>query len=457
MTIPDNVLAELLRSWLPDQRWFAGKGGEIGPIKLISRTELSTDVGGAKVEHVLLEVGTTAGDHWYQIFIGWRNDLPQRLQHVTIATVEGVTAYDALHDPDVSSFLLQGIANGDDWGHLRLRPEPDVEIDATAHGRVISGEQSNTSIIFGDSSILKVFRRIEPGENPDLQVHRGLHSVGSTSVAAPLGYFEADIEGVPSTLGFLSQFFANSADGWAMATASVRDLLNEGDLRADEVGGDFAAEAERLGETVAHVHADLVAAFGQEVISGPQLSEVLAQMSADALRTAVRVPSLHPHIAAIAAVFERAGDSSTGLPVQRIHGDLHLGQTLRTLYGWAIIDFEGEPAKSIAARSGKQPLAKDIAGMLRSLDYAGHHRLAASAGEPQQAYRAAEWTERNRVAFLRGYQSVAAESSPLSTELLTAFELDKAVYEVAYEHDNRPGWEPIPLHAVTALIDSGGK
>ncbi|RIJ70819.1 aminoglycoside phosphotransferase [Nakamurella silvestris] len=457
MSIPDTVLAELLRSWLPDQRWFAGKGGEIGPIRLVRRTELSADVSGARVEHILLEVATTAGEHWYQIFLGWRADLPQRLQHVTIATVEGVTAYDALHDPDVTAHLIRGIAAGDDWGDLRLRPEPDADIDTSAHGRVISGEQSNTSVVFGDSSILKVFRRIEPGENPDLQVHRGLHTVGSTSVAAPLGAIGADIDGVPSTLGFLAEFFANSADGWAMATASVRDLLNEGDLRADEVGGDFAAEAERLGETVAHVHADLAKAFGQEVITGEQLSELLSTMSAEALSTAARIPSLAGHAEAIAEVFTVAAHSPTGLQVQRIHGDLHLGQTLRTLYGWAIIDFEGEPAKPLAARVGRQPLAKDIAGMLRSLDYAGHHRLAAGAGEPQQVYRAAEWTQRNRQAFLRGYQAVAADSSPLSAELLRAFELDKAVYEVAYEHDNRPGWEPIPLHAVTALINAGGK
>ena len=123
-------------------------------------------------------------------------------------------------------------------------------------------EQSNTSVSWGEQSILKLFRRVLPGVNPDLELHRALRAVGSEQVAALQGAIEGMLDGEPVTLGMLQDYAANSAEGWAMALASVRDLLAEGDLRADEVGGDFAAEASRLGETIAVVHAELRRALG---------------------------------------------------------------------------------------------------------------------------------------------------------------------------------------------------
>ena len=455
-----SSLIDLLTDWLPRQRWFAAKGVDLHAISVASESQLEHDLDGAGIEHVIIEVHSPLGEQHYQLFVGWRHELPDRLAHVAIGELDGRTAYDALHDPAVTSQLLTGLAAGWKWGDITMSAEPGAEIDTAAKGRVISGEQSNTSIIFGDFGILKVYRRLEPGVNPDVEIHRALHTAGSPHVAAPLAVLESaglvDAAGEPTTLGFLSSFFANSADGWAMATASVRDLLAEGDLRADEVGGDFAAEAHRLGVAVGEVHRDLALAFGEVQLSGEAWSDVVDAMIAEAQRVAGHVPSIAEQLDAITATFEAARSLDTPVVVQRVHGDLHLGQTLRTLTGWAIIDFEGEPAKSLPERKERQLLAKDIAGMLRSFDYAANHLLPGGATDPQQTYRAAEWAKRNRAAFLDGYQSASGAKPLGAPEVITAFELDKAVYEVAYEHGNRPTWEPIPLHAVATLTKAGG-
>ncbi len=455
----NQALADLLAAWLPGQRWFAGKGGELGPVTISARSIVADDHDGARIEHVIFEVATSTGPQHYQLFLGWREALTNRLASSTVGSVDGAMAYDALHDAAVSSRLISGIANNESWGELRLSAQPGTDIDATAAGLVIGGEQSNTSIIFGDSAILKVYRRIEPGINPDVDIHRALKAAGSKHVAAPLGVIEADVSGENTTLGFMASFFANSADGWAMATASVRDLLAEGDLRADEVGGDFAAESHRLGEAVAEVHRDLAAAFGTEEVDAGGWQVTIDQMIAEAESVAAHVPSLAAALDGIRATFQAARGAGSAAVRQRIHGDLHLGQTLRTLTGWAVIDFEGEPSKPLRERREKQMLAKDIAGMLRSLDYAAHHLMPGGATDQQQTYRAAEWAGRNRKAFLAGYAAAAGADQVAtlgSPELVRAFELDKAVYEVAYEHGNRPSWEPIPLHAISLLIKAGG-
>ncbi|AZI57849.1 aminoglycoside phosphotransferase [Nakamurella antarctica] len=466
LPLDDPALLDLISSWLPHQRWFAGKGGQLGPISIEARAALDTpewDAGDAadmmRVEHLILRVYTNVGEQMYQLFLGWRHTVSDRLQHSVIGSIGNETVYDALHDAAVSSQLLSRIHASRTWGPITLAAEVDSEFDATAPGLVISGEQSNTSIIFGDTSILKVFRRIEPGQNPDVEIHRALKVAGSKHVAAPQGVLEADVAGVPTTLGFMASFFANSADGWAMACASVRDLLAEGDLRADEVGGDFAAEAHRLGEAVAHVHTDLAAAFGTDHVDASQWQTTLDAMISEARAVAAYVSSVAEHLDGIIATFEAARHVGSAATRQRIHGDLHLGQTLRTLTGWVIIDFEGEPAKPMVERRAKHLLAKDLAGMLRSLDYAAHHLLPGGASDAQQTYRAGEWATRNRHAFLAGYEAVAGEEQLASLHekaLIRAYELDKAVYEVAYEHGNRPSWEPIPLHAIATLIKAGG-
>jgi maltokinase len=321
---------------------------------------------------------------------------------------------------------------------------------------VLAVEQSNTSVSWCERSILKVFRRVLPGLNPDLELHRALRSVESNEVAALQGAIEGRLEGEPLTLGMLQDFAANSADGWSMALTSVRDLLAEADLRADEVGGDFAAEASRLGETVAVIHQELRRALGETERDARELAAIWHQRLGV---TTAAVPALAPHVDAIRATYDAVAGLGAPLPTQRVHGDLHLGQTLRTPRGWLVIDFEGEPAAPLAERVRPDSALRDVAGMLRSFDYAAFHQILQRepsavdelAHDSQLTWRANEWAERNRSAFCEGYALRVGTDPRDQRALLRAFELDKAVYELLYETRSRPAWAPIPLASITRL------
>ncbi len=453
---PDEELAELLGRWLPAQRWFGGKGTEV-EVTIEHRTHIA-NLPERSSEQVLFTVPSATGTQRYQVWVGWTRNLPERLTGVLIGEAGGSTAFDALHDSGLTSLVLAKISAGDTIGELEFVPEPGVTVDDQVPGKVISAEQSNTSIVFGHHSILKVFRRLEPGQNPDAEIHRALHAAGASHIATALGTIDGPVGGERTTLALLTEFFANSVEGWSMATASVRDLMAEGDLRADEVGGDFASESLRLGRAVAEVHAELAKAFGTRELDQAGIAELIASMVTTAERVASYVPSVAEHLDGIRAAFARAQEAAAsmgGISVQRIHGDLQLGQTLRTLNGWAIIDFEGEPSKSLAERRAMHSPLRDVAGMLRSFDYAANH--SGGASDSQHAYRAQEWATRNRKAFCDGYAAVAGSDPRDRSPLLGAFELDKAVYEVAYEHGHRPTWEPIPLQAVARLTKTGGR
>jgi maltokinase len=256
----------------------------------------------------------------------------------------------------------------------------------------------------------------------------------------------------------LQQFLRTASDGWELALSSVRNLFAEADLFADEVGGDFAAESTRLGEAVAAIHHLLAEHFPTAVRDRAEQQALAAAMNGR-LDAAIRVvPGLEEHAEGLRALFDRVG-ALEGVAVQRVHGDLHLGQTLRTVKGWKIVDFEGEPAKPLAERVLPDSPWRDVAGMLRSFDYApqsvarlGHGAAGTmdEAAEEQRAYRAHEWAERNRQAFLTAYAG-----RPLNEDeqvLLAAYVADKAVYETVYEARNRPSWVDIPLEAVARLV-----
>jgi maltokinase len=163
------------------------------------------------------------------------------------------------------------------------------------------------------------------------------------------------------------------------------------------------------------------------------------------------VPALGEFAEGLSRAFDALAAYDEPVPVQRIHGDYHLGQVLRTLDGWKLIDFEGEPAKSLIERRALDTSIKDIAGMLRSFDYAARSLLADHQGDPQIAYRAAEWVERNQDAFCAGYAEVAGSDPRDQDVLLNAFLADKVIYETLYEARNRPNWLPIPLAAAAQL------
>jgi maltokinase len=254
----------------------------------------------------------------------------------------------------------------------------------------------------------------------------------------------------------LQDYASNSADGWSMALTSVRDLLAEGDLRPDEVGGDFAGEATRLGRTVGSVHSELARALGTSRLDAAGVRGVADWMLARLDDAARAVPEVAERRAAITAVLEGV-TAADGLVVQRIHGDLHLGQELRTPRGWLVIDFEGEPSRPLDDRVRPDSPLRDVAAMLRSFDYAAFHQLAEwEPGAESPNYlqrRAQEWADRNRAAFCDGYAEVTGSDPRAAEAVLRAYELDKAVYEVLYETRNRPNWLAIPLRSMERLID----
>ncbi len=319
----------------------------------------------------------------------------------------------------------------------------------------MSAEQSNTSIVFGDACILKLFRRVQPGANPDVEVTRALADAGSPHVARPLAWVEDEVDGQSTTLGLLQVFARGATEGWAMATASVRDLFAEADLHADEVGGDFAAESERLGSATAEVHALMAQALPASSAGPEQVAGAVRQLHARLDAAMEVVPELERLAGAIRASYDRLAARTEPVAVQRVHGDYHLGQVLRTQDGWVLLDFEGEPARPLAERTALMSPLRDVAGMLRSYDYAARHLLAERGDDPQLAYRAAEWAERNRQAFCDGYARAAGKDPRDEAVLLRAFELDKAVYEVVYEARNRPSWLPIPVGSIERLAASG--
>jgi maltokinase len=456
-------LPTLMPDWLPQQRWFGAKGRRVGAVSVAEVAPLITD-SDPLLDLVLLAVEFADGGpvQHYQLLVARTEATRGELDHMTFGRIGGRAAYDGLWDTGITGWLLESIRNNRTVGAVRFVAEPGAQIADGPAGRVLAVEQSNTSVCWGEQSILKLFRRVLPGVNPDLELHRALRSIGSTQVASLQGAIEGSLAGQPVTLGMLQDYAANSAEGWAMALASVRDLLAEGDLRADEVGGDFAAESFRLGETVAIVHAELRTALGGAETDPRELAADWRQRATVAAR---EVDALAPHLDAIGSIYDQVAALTEPVPTQRVHGDLHLGQALRTPFGWLVIDFEGEPAAAFADRVRPDSALRDVAGMLRSFDYAAFHQLL--QWEPatdlndtdqfsQHAWHANEWAARNRSAFCDGYANGAGSDPRDQATLLRAFELDKAVYEALYETRSRPSWAPIPLASIKRLTAEAG-
>ncbi|MFI8179340.1 phosphotransferase [Actinacidiphila glaucinigra] len=450
------ALVPMLREWLPRQRWFAGKGRPISGLGLVSATELlpaDGRLGTPGLLHLLLDVhqdvqermpGTGRGQpaDTYQLLLGTRALLPPALApalvgHAVGGPLDGLTIYEALHDPRLTSLLLERLRAPGRTGHLRFGSEPGAAIPAGLAPRLSTAEQSNSSVIYGDTFILKLFRRIAPGPNPDLELSLALARAGSRRVPAPAAWFEAlGIYGEPATLGVLQRFLPGSAGAWELALQAVED------------GTDFSGEARALGRATAEVHLALSRALPTSTLRRPQIELLAAAMAGRLDAAAAAVPALRPYRAALRTAFDdlaALGTRGTTLAAQRIHGDLHLGQALRTgPGGWVLIDFEGEPARPLPERRRPAPPVQDVAGMLRSFDYAARHHDPSAPGAP-------EWAETQRAAFCAGYAEAAGTDPRDEPVAIRAFETDKAVYEVLYEARHRPAWLPIPMAAVRRL------
>ncbi|MFD5598026.1 maltokinase [Streptomyces griseorubiginosus] len=435
-------LDPLLREWLPRQRWFAGKGRPVTGFSLVAATELLPPTAKLGLYHLLVRahqpsaVGAPAhpGD-CYQLLIGVREALPPRLAPALIGHVEegplsGRTAYDALFDPLPAELLLEAIRTGARIGGLRFDRDPQQEIRDGLVARVVTAEQSNSSIVFGDTFILKLLRRIVPGVNPDLELPLALAREGCPRVPAPTGWLRTEVAGAPYTLGVLQPFVQGASDGWELA---LRELAK---------GEDFSAEAHALGRATAEVHTALARALPTVTLGHQQLHQLVDGM-VERLEAAVRaVPALRSYEPGLRTAFTALGDlasEGTTWTAQRIHGDLHLGQCLRSASGhWSLIDFEGEPSKPLSERRLPQPTVRDVAGMLRSFDYAAHSTDLPVPG----------WAEACRAAYCSGYAEVSGVDPRTDPVLLRAYETDKAIYEVVYEARHRPDWLQVPMATV---------
>ncbi|MHB8506543.1 MAG: phosphotransferase, partial [Acidimicrobiales bacterium] len=348
--------------------------------------------------------------------------------------------YDATVDPELAMELL-AIVTGGAEAATRVRP--------------VGAEQSNTSLVYDDRIILKVFRRLVAGRNPDVAVTTALHRVGFTHVARPYGVWQRS----GYDLGFAQEFLAGGAEGWALALTSLRDFYDSGLEDPEAAGGDFSMEARRLGAVTAQLHLAMADAFGVDrdrLASGRY--ELLVRSVRERLDRVAAEASLLPERVG-AAVGRLAGVARPG-PAVRVHGDFHLGQVMRADGGWYVLDFEGEPARPVEERLEPTSPFKDVAGMLRSLDYAARFALQERGVSDVEGLSGAAgaWANHNGEAFLAGYLDEDGVDALLAPEadreaVLAAFELDKALYELDYERAYRPAWEPIPLAALARITD----
>lgn len=437
------MLEELLAAWLVHQRWFGGKGRPIDTLSIDSDIELEPGL-----RHLILAVWQDGSRDRYQLLLGVRDDLPDRLRHSLIGIYHDKCLYDAAHDASYTAWLLDGMAHEETRNGLRLRHTPGAEIDTSLRSLVLGAEQSNTSLVYGDAYICKLFRRLIPGVNPELEIVTALAARQAAHIAQPYGWIETDLDGTPTTLAIMQEFLSTANDGWDLALTSVRDLYGSlPEVRAAEAGGDFAAESARLGAATANVHNELARAFPTSVVEPHEIKRMAEDFRRKLGRAVAEVPALRTHAVEIDAAFHRLDDMGGEVPVQRVHGDYHLGQVMRTPTDWIVLDFEGEPGQPLSERKALSSPLRDVAGMLRSFDYAARHLLAGHPDAEILEPRAADWATRNREAFLRGYREGGGHLTPEFAPLLRAFELGKAVYEVVYEARNRPAWLPIPLAA----------
>jgi maltokinase len=447
---------QCVAEWLVRQRWFGAKASDVGRLELLEALPLSQE---PPLAIVLVEVRQPSGTHeLYQLPLGFR-PVAEGWSRGVICEAAGWTVYDALADP-TETMTLARLAVGEEVlasGQARMTfhlvdearlPSPLSNV------RAVGAEQSNTSLVFDDRLIMKLFRRIEPGPNPELEMLRFLDAHGFPNIAPLVGWAEYASESISATLAIVQEYVAGGRDGWELA-------LEE--LAADPAR--FVERLRALGAVTGRMHTVLGSDsadpdFSPEEPSSEALALLIASIDEEIEQVFAALPN-RPELGPIAG---RGGDVqdhldmiariSAGGRSIRTHGDLHLGQTLLGPDDrWIVLDFEGEPARSLIERRHRRSPLRDVAGMLRSFAY------AAAAAELQHAVRPPEgWEQQARDAYLEGYLAEADPSllpagAEATRRLLTIFELEKAVYELRYELDHRPDWAPIPVAAIARLLE----
>jgi predicted trehalose synthase len=416
MSLPDRIEGPL-EAWVKQQRWFASKSREVASVNVLASVQLSED---PALALDLVETRFQSGTHeLYQLLPGAGEESVRELARLlgAEAQIDGVSFHGGLEP----------------GGHIRA----------------MGAEQSNSSIVFGEEQVLKIFRRVEPGVNPELEMLRFLSARGFAGVADLTGWYEYSGELMQATLGIMQEFVAEARDGWQLALDDPLGVL---------------ARVPDLGATTGEMHSVLASdptdpAFAPEEPSVEALSLLTATIDEQIEQVFLDLPADSDALAPIAGRGEEVRDRlqlmshvGVGGRLIRHHGDYHLGQTMLRDSGWTILDFEGEPARSLLERRRKRSPLRDVAGMLRSFAY------AASASELLRGVPAPDgWEERARKGFLDAYlatvdQSLLPAGRPATDKLLAIFELEKAVYELRYELNNRPDWVPIPVAGIARLL-----
>jgi len=483
-----DVILPLLGPYVAAQRWSGGRGSDVVAVEFVDAVTLSA--ADPLIVFTLVEVRFADGRTVrYALPIGVRpvgDPLAERAPSFVIgeASLHGrpVFVYDALGDPDYIHWIWDSIRTGrstrtagavlsfdpTDGEYLANGDPPEV--------RWLTAEQSNTSVVLNDETFLKHLRRVEAGPSHELEMAGALRSVGFANLARTDGVgLYAPPDESPSLLVLLQEYLRNGTEGWALALTSLRDLYAEAEedhvrdalerqVAVDEQGGNFAAEAARLGAVTGEMHVALASpelgpAMEPVPLTRADLGAWADAMTAEldrllAVDSELLLP-LREERAGIVQHFDALRGLEPGGMRTRVHGDLHLGQMLRTDSGWVILDFEGEPNRRSAERRARTSPLRDVAGMLRSLDYAAAAALAerAHAGSSEWRELVAQgdaWAAANRDAFWAAYLAAVDRTellpSPGSALLLRrAFEVQKAIYEVDYELGHRPSWAAIPV------------
>jgi maltokinase len=435
-----------LIDFVTSRRWFASKTREVTQAHVLDTASLHE--GEPELQVQLVEIVFDTGTHETYQLLTSGEDL------------------DALADPRHVRELVHMIRSGATVrageGVLEFRALEGFASLGTelTSARLITSEQSNTSIVFDEELILKVFRRLEAGINPELELLRFLTERGFDNIAQLGGWYAYVGKPLDATLGVLQQYVLGAVDGWELA---LDELVAEPER--------FLTRLKRLGQVTGSMHAVLGSGsadptFAPEDPSAETLALLTATVDEEISRIFLELPedveALDPirgrgeEVRESLALLSHAG--SFGKTI-RTHGDLHLGQTLWTedRNDWVVIDFEGEPARSLAERRRKRSPLRDVAGMLRSFAY------AVSAVEILRGAAAPEgWESRAREEYLKGYhETVDASLLPVGeaafARLLMVFELEKAVYELRYELNNRPEWVHIPVAGILRMLEATAK
>jgi maltokinase len=446
-------LTDQLTAWMPAQRWYAHKGAGAPILSIRGWAPLRVAPDHAVVLTVVAVAFDGGTEALYQVPLVLRHpDGPSGSRdegsEVGVLAVPGgpVRVDDAARDADGRAAIIATLVSGEgalgpslSLASRRTTPDGPLPLGRAMRSRLLTGEQSNTSMIIETEGaapiILKLFRVLQHGENPDVVLQGALTAAGSTKVPPLVGSATVRVGEVRTHALFAQEFLPGTEDAWRAA------------LRLAVADEPFGEAARALGATVAEVHRDLAAALGCIGTDDAVAADMVAQMRARFEEISAELPQVAAHRDAIWALLDSALEVAWP-PMQRIHGDLHLGQVLLVPdRGWVLLDFEGEPLRPLAQRSRPDSPLRDLAGMLRSLDY------VAGAVAREQGVEAASWAASARASFLDGYARTAGMSAddPALQVLLAAFEADKAVYEALYEARNRPDWLAIPLTALERI------